>query len=251
MYYTKYTLSQRCLNSRNNRPRQTGFSLLEMLIAFSLISLLFLALFTSFHTVARSWESAEKRMKKTEDRQLISTWLQQQLQKMVVLKLKPSIENPSDYSFSGEKQRLRFTAPLQPLQKKGGLYFIELFVYPTESSKQKHTLAMRYAPYRPDISWEMAFDAAIAVDIYQEFHGFSFTYLLIESTDNSVKWLDQWKDLQRYPRLLKISVEAPKSESWADIIIELPQVDDYLSTQHVPSKARNRFRSKSRSFRQP
>jgi len=230
--------------------RQTGFSLLEMLIAFSLVSLLFLALFASFNTVARSWESAEKRMKKTEDRQLISTFLQKKLRQVVVLKLKPSNENPSNYSFIGEKNRLLFTAPLQPLETKGGIYFIELFVYTKQqnidTNTQYNTLAMRYAPYRPDITWEEAFEEAASVDIYQDFHTFSFEYLQIETAEHPAQWLDQWKNQQHYPRLLKIRLEAPKSEPWADIIIELPQIDDYLSTQHVPSKARNRSRNTSR-----
>ena len=237
---------QSTLKINNTKHQQTGFSLLEMLIAFSLVSLLFLALFASFHTVARSWESSEKRMKKIEDRQIISMWLQTQLQQMVVLKLKPSIENPANYSFVGEKKMLRFTALLQPMQQKGGLYFIELFVQATQQNTQQQTLAMRYAPYRPDISWEEAFDKTVSVPIYQDFHRFSFAYLQIESTDGTAKWLEQWNDQQRFPRLLKIRLEASQSEPWADIIIELPQVNDYLSSQHIPSKARNRSRNRSR-----
>jgi prepilin-type N-terminal cleavage/methylation domain-containing protein len=231
--------------------QQAGFSLLEMLIAFSLVSLLFVALFASFNTVARSWESSQKRMNKTEDRQLISLWLQRQLQQMVVLKLKKSAENSSDYAFSGEPKQLRFTAPLQPLQNKGGLYFIEFLIQAeVRQDKKYNMLTMRYAPYRPDMTWEQAFEAAKSVAIYQNFHQISFEYLHMDKIDAEAKWLTQWKDIQAYPHLLKIRLEAPYTEPWADIIIELPQVDDYLNTQHMPSKARNRSRSnRSRNSR--
>lgn len=238
------------MNNQHISHQQAGFSLLEMLLAFSLVALLFLALFTSFNTVARSWESAEKRMKKTEDRQLISTFLQTQLQQILVLKLKPTSENPSLYSFGGAKDRLRFTAPLQPLYNKGGIYFIELFIYPTQNNhqdkQQYNTLAMRYAPYRPDSTWEAAFETAATIDIYQNFHSVSFAYLQLETAESATQWLEQWQDPHHYPRLLKLHLEAPKSEPWADIIIELPQIDDYSSTQHVPSKARNRSRNNHR-----
>ena len=232
----------RATNSHTYSRRQQGFSLLEMLIAFSLVSLLFVALFASFNTVVRSWESSEQRMKKTEDRQLISTWLQRQLQQIVVLKLKKSTKNNSEYTFLGEKQRLRFTAPLQPVREKGGLYFIELSIHHKDKYR---SLMMKYVPYRPDITWETAFEEAQSVVIYSNFHKISFEYLLVEEMDNEIKWLSQWQDIQSYPRLLKVSLGASELEPWADIIIELPQVDDYLSTQHAPSKARNRSRNRS------
>jgi type II secretory pathway component PulJ len=223
--------------------QQTGFSLLEMLIAFSLVSLLFVALFASFNTVGRSWESAEKRIKKIEDRQLISAWLQRQVEQMLVLRLKKPADNNSVYAFEGGKEHIRFTAPLQPLQKKGGIYFIELFI--THQDKY-HSLEMYYAPYRPDMTWEEAFADVEAVPIYQNFHQVTFAYLELDKQDEQAKWITEWQDPESYPLLLKISLEAPHLEPWPDIIIELPQVDDYLSTQHAPSKARHHIRTRRR-----
>lgn len=232
------------LQSPKFLSHQTGFSLLEMLIAFSLVSLLFVALFASFNTVGRSWESAEKRIKKLEDRQLISAWLQRQLEQMLVLRLKKKTEDSSAYAFEGTQEHLRFTAPLQPLQKKGGIYFIELFILHHD---KENSLAMHYAPYRPDMTWEEAFAEVDAVPIYQHFHQIAFEYLETNPQDDEqTQWVKIWKDTEHYPSLLKISLEAPQSEWWPDIIIELPQVDDYLSTQHVPSKARHHIRTRRR-----
>jgi type II secretory pathway component PulJ len=224
--------------------QQAGMSLLEVLIAFSLVSLLFVALFSSFNTVARSWESAEKRITKNEDRQLISAWIRNQLQQMMVLRLKSDEdegEKKKNYTFIGQEKSIRFTAPLKALKEKGGIYFIEFFI----EKNDKHTsLSMRYAPYRPDVTWEAAFANAQTVPIYQNFHHLEFSYLVTETSEDKSRWLKSWSSINSYPLLLKISAEAPESEPWADIVVELPQVDEYLSSQPKPSKVRSRSRRK-------
>lgn len=220
--------------------QQAGMSLLEVLIAFSLVSLLFVALFSSFNTVARSWESAEKRITKNEDRQLISAWIRNQLEQMMVLRLKSDDEGEQkkNYTFIGREKSIRFTAPLKASKEKGGIYFIEFFI---EKNDQNTSLSMRYSPYRPDVTWETAFANAQIVPIYQNFHNVEFSYLVAE--DKS-RWLKSWSSINSYPLLLKISAEAPESEPWADIMVELPHIVEYSSTQHQPSKVRNRSRRK-------
>ncbi|MFN3785376.1 MAG: prepilin-type N-terminal cleavage/methylation domain-containing protein, partial [Thiothrix sp.] len=38
--------------------QQRGFTLLEMLMSFALVALLFLALFAAFNTMGRAWDAA-------------------------------------------------------------------------------------------------------------------------------------------------------------------------------------------------
>lgn len=207
--------------------RQQGFTLLEMLLAFIMVSLLFLALFSSFHTVSRSWEATEKRIEKTEDMRLITGWLRRQLQQMLVLRIagEKNGEATRVYAFEGEEDRVRFAAPLQPFQDKGGVYLIELFVGKGGGGK---TLEMRYAPYRPDLNWEDAFDGVKPVLVYEGFKKAKFEYLVAENIDDDPEWESEWLDQPTYPLLLKIALEASDKETWPDVIIDLPQVDEYL-----------------------
>ena len=218
---------------------QQGFTLLEMLIAFSMVSLLFLALFSSFHTVGRSWDAAEKRIEKTEDMRLITGWLHRQLQQMIVLRIKANDKNTpgSVYAFEGESQRVRFAAPLQPLQDKGGIYLVELFVGKGGGGK---TLEIRYAPYRPDLNWDDAFDGVKPVLVYEGFKQAKFSYLVAENIDEDPEWQDEWLDKPTYPILLKISLETSDGEKWPDVIIDLPQADEYLNV-NTPNFKRSRY----------
>lgn len=226
---------------QKNRPqhKQQGFTLLEMLLAFSMVSLLFLALFSSFHTVSRSWEAAEKRIEKTEDMRLITGWLRRQLQQMLVLRITGEQNGGAStvYAFEGENDRVRFAAPLQPFQDKGGVYLIELFVGKGDGGK---TLEMRYAPYRPDLSWEDAFDGIEPVLVYEGFKKAKFEYLVAENIDDEPEWENEWLEQPTYPLLLKISLETSNKEVWPETIIYLPQVDEYLNVDAAQKNNRAR-----------
>lgn len=217
------------------RQRQQGFTLLEMLLAFSMVSLLFLALFSSFHTVSRSWEAAEKRIEKTEDMRLITGWLRRQLQQMLVLRItgEQNGEASAVYAFEGESDRVRFAAPLQPFQDKGGVYLIELFVGKGGGGK---TLEIRYAPYRPDLSWDDAFDEVEPVLVYEGFKKAKFEYLVAENIDDDPEWESEWLEQPTYPLLLKIALTTSNKEEWPDVIIDLPQVDEFLNVEAGSNK---------------
>ncbi len=203
--------------------RQHGFTLLEMLIAFSMMSLLFLALFSGFNTIGRGWDAADRKMLKTEDMRLISDFLRNQLSQAMVVKIR-SEEGPV-YAFEGEDYFVRYAAPLQPLQDSGGIYLIELAVNVDSDGKK---LEMRYAPYRPDLSWDDALGDVEPVLVYGGLHTVRFEYFAAESVDDDPAWEYEWMDKSVYPLLLKVAVEDKDQRLWPELIIDLPQVDEYV-----------------------
>ncbi len=174
--------------------RQHGFTLLEMLIAFSMMSLLFLALFSGFNTIGRGWDAADRKMLKTEDMRLISDFLRNQLSQAMVVKIRGE-EGPV-YAFEGEDYFVRYAAPLQPLQDSGGIYLIELAVNVDSDGKK---LEMRYAPYRPDLSWDDALGDVEPVLVYGGLHAVRFEYMMIRPgntngwTSRCIRYCSRWR----------------------------------------------------------
>lgn len=135
-----------------------------MLIALTLMGILFTALFSAFYTLSRSWDATDSRISQTEDRRLIAEFLRRQLSQAMVLK----ISNDKDekiYAFEANARRIRYAAPLQPLQHQGGIFLIELSIV---SGKAGKALEMRYAPYRPELTWDKAFTDSEPVPIYDQ-----------------------------------------------------------------------------------
>lgn len=205
--------------------RQRGFTLLEMLIAFSLVSLLFLALFAAFNTIGRSWDAADTRINKTEDMRLISDFLRRQLGQAMVVRIKGEKEE-SIYAFAGTPSSLRYAAPLQPLQHQGGVFLIELNIVSSGSGK---SLEMLYAPYRPELTWDEAFKDAEPVLVFDGLKDAAFEYFGVdelEKVDEDPEWFSDWEDKLFYPHMLKLTL-VDGERAWPDMLIDLPQVSDY------------------------
>ncbi|MEB4591163.1 prepilin-type N-terminal cleavage/methylation domain-containing protein [Candidatus Thiothrix sp. Deng01] len=203
--------------------KQRGFTLLEMLISFALVSLLFLALFAAFNTIGRGWDAADARINKTEDMRLITDFLRRQLSQAMVVKIKGKKDDAPVYAFEGSSSSLRYAAPLQPLQHQGGVFLIELDIV---SGKQGKALQMLYAPYRPELTWDDAFKDAEPVLVFDGLKDAAFAYFGAEEANQDPQWESEWEEQPTYPLLLKLSL-ADAERPWPDMLIDLPQVSDY------------------------
>lgn len=203
--------------------QQQGFTLLEMLVAFSLVSLLFLALFASFNTIGRSWEAAETRMNKTADMRLITDFLRRQLSQAMVVKIKNE-DGAAVYAFEGTESLVRYAAPLQPLQHQGGVFLVQLSV---ESSVNGKMLEMLYAPYRPELTWDEAFEDSEPVLVFDGLKTADFEYFGSENLSaDDPEWQSSWEDQLLYPQMLKLNLEDGE-RGWPALFIDLPQASDY------------------------
>ncbi len=209
--------------SRSSRKQQAGFTLLEMMIAFSLLALLFLALFSSFNTIGRGWEAADRKLLKTEDTRLISEFLRNQLSQTIVVQIKG--ENGPVYAFEGTDHYVRYAAPLQPLQNQGGIYLIELAVGLDRDGRK---LEMRYAPYRPDMDWDEALKEVEPVLVYSGLGLVHFDYYAAESDKEDPRWESEWLEQPVYPLLMRVKIEGKDHQIWPELVVDLPQVDEYV-----------------------
>lgn len=200
--------------------KQRGFTLLEMLLVFMILALLFTALFSTFNTLARSWDAADIRMNKTEDMRLITDFLRRQLSQVMVVKIKGE-KDTRPYAFAGSDHTLRYAAPLQPLQHQGGVFLIQLAVV---SSKQGKALEMQYAPYRPELTWEDAFKEAKPITVFDGLTQASFAYFGAAKPGNDPEWQAEWQEMAYYPQLLKLTL-ANKERAWPEVVVTLPQVN--------------------------
>lgn len=198
---------------------QGGFTLLEMLLSLTLLGLLLVGLFAAFSTVGRGWDAVAARMEQVEDMRLLSDFLRRQLGQAMAVRIKGE-DQPQVYAFAGTAQQVRYVAPMQPLQHQGGVFLLELTV---ADGKQGKGLQLRYAPYRPDLTWEEAFQDAEPVPVYEGLKAAEFAYFGATEHGKEPEWLDKWEEGQRYPALLKLTLADPQ-QVWPELVVALPQV---------------------------
>lgn len=121
--------------------RQSGFTLLETLVAMTLMSLLMLALFGGFRAGIASWQVAESHIDANEPQLLLNRMLYRHLTQLYVPR-GSRMSGPAEPAFFGSVDRIRYVAPLA-LSVDNRLYAIELASAP----EGREGVWIKYLPY--------------------------------------------------------------------------------------------------------
>ncbi len=183
-----------------NRRTARGFTLLELLIAMSLMGLIFAALTSGLRFGTAAWQSTAERLSQSDDLQLVYRTLRRQISTSLNA---PGglISAQQEGSFEGLRDRLSFigTAPAQAMTP--GLFHLELFLVPDEIGQ---ALALR---------WERLEKTAINVDgdniepLLRGLRSIQFSYFGASERGGTARWVDEWRDNENPPRLVRITVD--------------------------------------------
>jgi general secretion pathway protein J len=199
-----------------NRRRARGFTLLELLIAMSLLGLIFAALTGGLRFGTSAWQTTSERLSQSDDLQLVYRTLRRQIS--------TSLNAPGDLvserqegSFEGLRDRLSFvgTAPAQAMTP--GLFHLRLLLVPDQIGQ---ALALR---------WDRLEKVAIKADgeniepLLRGIRSVQFSYFGETEDDERARWVAEWRDKERPPRLVRISVEFIDSSRppWPAIVIPI------------------------------
>ena len=109
--------------------RQRGVTLLELLVALTLLSLVAWSVYAGIRTAGRSWEAAHERTRASEDLRLVSGVLRSHLSRAYPL-AEATDEDDWRVRFDGTSQQVDFLAELPPYLGLGGLYQVSIRVEP-------------------------------------------------------------------------------------------------------------------------
>ena len=108
------------------RLRNTGFTLVELLIALVLMAGMASILFGSLSLAARSWDGGEAKVLQVSDMRSAQTYLRAQIAAQYPQRLWKAAELP--LLFAGERDEMRYAAVLPERVAEGGVYHFRLAV---------------------------------------------------------------------------------------------------------------------------
>lgn len=198
--------------------RLAGFSLLELLIAITILGFILTLLFSAFRLSQQSWDSAERRMDRNNQTLAGRAFLENLLTQAYPLRWKkaPTLK----FAFAGDAEHLNLVAELPPFLG-GGLQQAFLEIAPDESEPEKYRLLFRHAPLRqdaPDFDAEGLSEGRTIID---KANKISFFYYGRDPANPSpppdapAQWYPEWRDARHMPLLLRIQIDS--EPPWPDI----------------------------------
>jgi general secretion pathway protein J len=195
---------------------QRGFTLLELLIAMTLVALIMAAVFNGLRMGARSWEAGDKRARASEEIRLVLGLVARELRQAHSVSRFVAGEG-TVLQFEGEEQRLRFVAPMLEYLGVGGLYWIGLEL---EDIDGEPYLVMRWRPYRTEMEEEFTPE-----DEFSQLTGpvdrLQLQYFGSEQPGREPGWHEIWENSNEMPALIRMSVSVD-GDAWPELTVAPP-----------------------------
>lgn len=198
---------------------QSGFTLLELLIAMALMGLVLVMLYGGLRLGMRSWDAGEQRAESVNEVRLIEDFIRRQLrQSMTVYREDP--EQGQAVVFEGQADSLTFVAPLLSYLGMGGLYVIQFDVVQNQGTDR---LRMRWTPYRPIVESGLQTKKTPAPEETILVNGVSdlqWEYFGVLEDNQEPQWYDRWPSVQQRPQLVRLNLSV-RGQRWPDLVARL------------------------------
>jgi general secretion pathway protein J len=199
------------------KHRIDGFTLIELTVALVLLALLSAVLYGSLGLAGTSLDRGESKADATSGMRLAHAFLRSNLEEQHPLRMRKIAEFP--LLFSGERDELRYAAPLPPRVAGGGIWFYRLAVLRNDANAP---LVLERA--QPDLNalqmpdFHEADRSVLAQDIASLKIGYFGRDAGANDAD-SPTWRDRWDDPQRLPLMIRIEIEPKHGVAWPPLIV--------------------------------
>lgn len=197
---------------------QQGFTLVELLIGFTLLGVMMVLLFSSIRAGARMWDAGEARVSEFDQIMIIQNFLRDQL-----VRARPVFndfgDEENEFAFNGTANSLRFVSMLPTSAGRGGLHRYELLV---EEKNREKNLILRLKPFYPLFDEDEGKIEDIRLLNHVETLELSYFGVNPEfatTDDDEGEWLDEWTDQDQMPRLVKLVIVAENGKRWPPLVV--------------------------------
>jgi len=189
------------------RPNQAGFTLLELLVAMAVLSLLALVMMGGLKFSARVWERTQTTSDETDAVSSAQAFIRHQLAAAYPQWQDRGPDRPH-VLFDGEAQQITFLAP-PPAQFGPGTNLL----YTLQRSKTGD-LEVAWQSQQPG-------DSAKSTKLLSSISSIKFDYFGPAYGGNLPKWWDSWSNRARPPDLVRIRIAFPPGDRriWPELIV--------------------------------
>jgi len=246
--------------------RAAGLTLVELLIAFSLIALIALLLFSGLRVGTRAWEAVDNTAERTAALRVARNFLERALAQARPVKV--TLDAQPYLVFAGDAENLEFVAPLSEHVGVPGLYVLRLGLEGRAPARLVLTRWLlhpdvlagaddipEWTPFDgtrkptdlvPDEDQDVAAGAFGTTILVDDVESLKLAYFGVEgqsavnrgvqagnaagSPSDEADWYEDWLEQDRPPLAVRLRLTTPE-RSWPDMLIRLPDQQEVSRTQ--------------------
>lgn len=199
------------------RKVQSGFTLIEVVIALVLLAMMLGMAWSGLSFVLRGWDAGADAGHRTADQRLAQNFLRRELMELFPMRWKDAMM--LKFAFQGDANALKFVSSRPAGLSAGGLALVGLAVEP--DGPKKRNLVMRRALPDADAKDFGPLDKAEGVVLYPDIDSITFDYFGAESDLAEPKWHREWTFAQRIPDLVRLKVKTSNGEEQPEFIAKI------------------------------
>ncbi|MEE4304819.1 MAG: prepilin-type N-terminal cleavage/methylation domain-containing protein [Wenzhouxiangella sp.] len=197
------------------RRRQGGFTLIEVLLAIALVSIIMAMAYGGFRASVRATNSGEEVIEQTNRLRVVQQFVRRQLMQSRALIIE-QFEDGEIVRFEGDRDHVRFVSPMPGYLSYGGPYVQELSL---ERGSEGLELVYYYAMLNgyEDGALEDTTDGRV---LMEDVGDGEFIFLDFDPETGETFWIDFWEETERLPLAVGVllDLESERGLVWPDLI---------------------------------
>lgn len=219
------------------RDRAAGFTLLELLVAMTVLGFLAVLMFGTLRFGFQAWQRGTTVMAESDDIRVTQTVLRRLIAAAHPLRIADDATR-AHVDFSGSEDRLTWLAPMPDALESGGFGRYDVFVKERQGRRELEIA------WRPELVRDG--DPAAApneMPLVTGIDGVEIAYFGALEPRQLPSWQSTWTDQATLPALIRLHVQFPKGDRrlWPDLVVE-PRIAVDASCIYDPVSRDCRYR---------
>lgn len=203
--------------NRLGAPRQSGFTLLELLISITLLGMILVLLFGGLRLGVRSWDAIQQQVDNLNTVRSVENFLRHEIERARPYRWKGALQQR--IAFFGDRNQVNFVTQLPDRIGAGGLYAVKLEIDRSGGGKRLIWKHLPLSPQMQDFSTlSHAQEVVLAGSELGVVEDIWLTYFGQASGTATPGWTDQWESDTGLPLLIRIQVKLASGSEWPDFV---------------------------------